>query len=174
MIDDYTLCQLLGSGFDYEFLPVIHLRGGILVAWKAAEWSASCISIRSFSISVRPKCLEFGLEWWLTSVYGPSHDADKPPFLAELHDLRLLRPGPWLLAGGFNLIYRVEDKNNDRLNRWRMGQLQRFINEAGLKEIHLFGGLFTWSNEWAHPTLERIDRAFISWEWDELYPASDL
>jgi hypothetical protein len=34
--------------------------------------------------------------------------------------------------------------------------------------------LFTWSNEWAHPTLERIDRAFISWEWDELYPASDL
>jgi hypothetical protein len=104
----------------------------------------------------------------------PSHDVDKPTFLTELHDLCLLCPGPWLLAGGFNLIYRVEDKNNDRLNRWRVGQFQRFINEAGLKEIHLLGGLFTWSNEWAHPTLERIDRAFISWEWDELYPASDL
>jgi hypothetical protein len=55
-----------------------------------------------------------------------------------------------------------------------MGQFRRFINEASLKEIHLNGSLFTWSNIHILPTLERIDMAFISQEWDELYPSNNL
>jgi hypothetical protein len=55
-----------------------------------------------------------------------------------------------------------------------MGQFRRFINDASLNEIHLNYRLFTWSNKRAHPTMERIDRAFVSQEWDELYPSSDL
>jgi hypothetical protein len=55
-----------------------------------------------------------------------------------------------------------------------MGQFRRFLNSACLKEIHLRGYLFTWSNEHMHPMLEGIDRAFISREWDELYPHHDL
>lgn len=55
-----------------------------------------------------------------------------------------------------------------------MGQSHRFINEAALKELHLNGRLFTWSNERLHPTLERIDRAFVTTEWDLLYPNCDL
>jgi hypothetical protein len=55
-----------------------------------------------------------------------------------------------------------------------MGQFRSFLNCTGLKEIHLGSHLFTWSNERLHPTLERIDRAFISREWDELYPQHDL
>jgi hypothetical protein len=84
-----------------------------------------------------------GLEWWLTSVYGPCRDTDKPAFMSELHDLRSLHLGPWLLAGIFNMIYRAEDKNNSRLDQRRVGQFQHFINEASLKEIHLSGCLFT-------------------------------
>jgi hypothetical protein len=48
------------------------------------------------------------------------------------------------------------------------------LTEANLHEIHLSGRLFTWSNERMHPTLELIDRAFISKEWDEFYPSHDL
>jgi hypothetical protein len=114
------------------------------------------------------------MDWWLTSVYCPPRDADKPAFITELQELRSLCSGPWLLTGDFNMIYRAEDKNNNRLNRQLMGQFRHFINEADLKELHLNGRLFTWSNERTHPTLERIDRAFISKEWDELYPYNDL
>jgi hypothetical protein len=55
-----------------------------------------------------------------------------------------------------------------------MGQFRRFLHEAALKEILLQGRLFTWSNERSHPTLERIDRVFISNEWEALYPCNDL
>lgn len=98
----------------------------------------------------------------MTIVYGPLRDADKPAFLAELHELRGVRSGPGLLNGDFNLIYRAEDKNNNRLNRRLLGQFRRFINEAELQEIHLHGRLFTWSNERSHPTLEKIDRCFVT------------
>lgn len=43
-----------------------------------------------------------------------------------------------------------------------------------MKELHLHGRLFTWSNERSHPTLERIDRAFVSLEWEDKFPNADL
>jgi hypothetical protein len=55
-----------------------------------------------------------------------------------------------------------------------MGQFRRFLSEAALKELHLNGWLFTWSNERDHPTLERIDREFVSAKWDALPPHQDL
>jgi hypothetical protein len=72
------------------------------------------------------------------------------------------------------MIYMAEDKNNNRWNRRLMGQFQWFLNEALLKELHLNGRLFTWSNERLHLTSEGIDRAFVSNEWEELFPNNDL
>jgi hypothetical protein len=94
-------------------------------------------------VSVWLRRVDDGSEWLLTSVYGPILDSNKDTFLAELHELRQVRSGPWIINGDFNLIYRAEDKNNDRLNRRRMGQFHRFINDASLQEIHLNGRLFT-------------------------------
>jgi hypothetical protein len=72
------------------------------------------------------------------------------------------------------MLYHTQNKSNDHLDRRRMGQFRRFLNVAALKEIHLQGRLFTWSNEWVHPTLERIDRVFVSVERDCLFPHHDL
>jgi hypothetical protein len=111
----------------------------------------------------------------MTTVYGPTNDSQKPLFLHELNQLRQAKVGlPWLVCGDFNMIYQAVDKNNNRLNRRLMGQFRRFLSEGNLREIHLQGRLFTWSNERAHPTLERIDRAFISNEWDTLHPDCNL
>jgi endonuclease/exonuclease/phosphatase family metal-dependent hydrolase len=108
------------------------------------------------------------------SVHGLANDELKPTFLQELSELCPLRSRSWLLMGDFNLIYKAANKNNDCLNLRLMGRFQCFLNNASLKELHLKGRLFTWSNERAHPMLERIDRAFISREWDKLYPNCDL
>jgi hypothetical protein len=110
----------------------------------------------------------------MTAVYGPCSDGGKAGFLVELHNLRAIRFGPWLLCGDFNMVYRAEDKNNGRVNRHLMGQFRSFLNDAALKELHLNGRLFTWSNERTHPTMERIDKAFISNEWEDLFPANEL
>jgi hypothetical protein len=72
------------------------------------------------------------------------------------------------------MVYKVEGKNNDHINRRQTGQFRRFLNEAALKEVDLSGCLYTWSNEKEHPTLERIDRVFISNEWESLFPTHAL
>jgi hypothetical protein len=97
------------------------------------------------------------VSWLLSVVYDPIRDEEKVTFLQELHELSHSHARPWLLTGDFNLIYRAEDKSNARLNIRRMRQFCQFLNSAALKDLHLRGRLFTWSNEWVHLTLECID-----------------
>jgi hypothetical protein len=113
-------------------------------------------------------------DWSVSSVYGPSRDADRPAFLEELHSFRQVRLGPWMICRDLNMIYHTQDKNKNWLHRRRMGQFCRFITGVALKEVHLEGRLYTWSNERSHPTLERIDMCFISTEWDLLFPGHEL
>ena len=88
-----------------------------------------------------------GKNWWLTCVYGPQGNDAKIQFLQELRDIRVACPGPWMIAGDFNLIYKDEDKNNANLNRAMMGRFRKSINDLALKELPLHGRKFTWSNQ---------------------------
>jgi hypothetical protein len=114
---DFDIMQLLGSSFEYSYLPVGQTRGGVLLAWHSSSWTVSCSSVHRFSVSAKVKPATGGAEWWLSSVYGPSRDVEKPDFLDELNDLRLSHAGPWLLCGDFNMIYRAMDKNKHCLDR---------------------------------------------------------
>lgn len=51
-----------------------------------------------------------------------------------------------------------------------MGRFHCFTNELELREIPLLGKKFTWSNERVAPTLIRLDRVFVSSDWDNLFP----
>jgi exonuclease III len=174
VISDFDLLQIVGLSFDYFYLPARHTHGGILVAWRSSAWVISNTLMRQFSVSARVFHASGGPKCWLASVYGPANDVDKSAFLEELHELQQIRLVPWLICGDFNMIYRVLDKNNTRLDRRRMGQFWRFLNELVLKEIHLEGRLFTWSNERSHLTLKKIDSVFINAEWDSKFPDHDL
>ena len=44
------------------------------------------------------------------------------------------------------------------------------INTLGLREIHMQGGLYTWSNNHACPTMEKLDRVLMSPDWEDLFP----
>jgi hypothetical protein len=83
--------------------------------------------------------LENGVAWWLTCVYGPQGNNEKIAFLQELHDVKSICSGPWVVAGDFNLIYKDEDKNNSNYNRVMMGRFRRLIDDLALKEIPLHG-----------------------------------
>jgi hypothetical protein len=55
-----------------------------------------------------------------------------------------------------------------------MGRFRCFLYDLELDELHLHGRLFTWSNERLHPTLERIDRMFVSSCWNATFPRAVL
>lgn len=44
------------------------------------------------------------------------------------------------------------------------------INTLALREIHISGGKYTWTNNQAHPMLEKLDRILMSESWEDLFP----
>lgn len=68
------------------------------------------------------------------------------------------------------MIYNAADKNNNLLRRRMMGRFHRFLTDLELKELHLHGWLYTWSNERCHPTLERINHIFAPLDWEDRFP----
>jgi hypothetical protein len=79
-----------------------------------------------------------------------------------------------MVCGDFNLIYRAQDKNNSGLNRRMMNHFRHFIDEFELLELNLHSRLYKWSNEREDPTLERIDRVFVTEEWASASPNHKL
>lgn len=99
-----------------------------------------------------------------------NEDVDKISFLQEMHGIRSLITGPWMILGDFNLILQAQDKNNDLLNRRLMNKFRRVVDDLDLKEVHLNGRAFTWTSAKERPTLGRIDRVFVSIDWEHLFP----
>ncbi|XP_072150088.1 uncharacterized protein [Setaria viridis] len=108
--------------------------------------------------------------WCLTVVYGPQLDADKMEFLAELRAVHACVPPAWMIAGDFNLILEMADKNNTNINRRNMGRFRRFVDELLLKDIYLHGRRYTWSNERSTPTMEKLDQVLVTVDWEERFP----
>jgi endonuclease/exonuclease/phosphatase family metal-dependent hydrolase len=81
----------------------------------------------------------------------------KKMFIRELKGLKHSTSDNWLLMGDFNLIYKEEDKNTNRLNRRLMLRFRRASNHMEVKEVNLTGRRYTWSNGQQNPTLTRID-----------------
>jgi exonuclease III len=130
--------------------------------------------MHTYSITMRIQELSSSASWSLTTVYGPTRGLEKEIFLQEIRDISAGIDGPWMVNGDLNMIYGAEDKNNPRIHRREMGRFRRLLSDLELKELHLHDQLYTWSNERSNPTLERIDRVFVSAKWEDIYPNSYL
>jgi len=156
-------------------LPSEGAAGGIIVAWCRDAWLGSGQVCRRFSVSVNLKATNSAsAPGTLAVVYGPVDDRLKGDFLDELREVHAQGLGALLLCGDFNLIYQAADKNNDRLNLRAMRRFRRAIDDMAVDELYLHGRLYTWSNERRSPTLERIDRAFATVPWLEMFTTHHL
>jgi len=114
-------------------------------------------------------------EWTITGVYGPQADADKIIFMQEITDLKQHALPAWLVLGEINLILRVQDKNNSRINLPMLNRFKSMIDNLELVSIELKGKKkFTWCNDQQLPTMTRIDHFLASTDWLELFPRTDL
>lgn len=162
---------MLGSNFaSYSYLPSSGVSGGVLIACRSPEITCAAIETGNYSVTVSITTGAQTQPWCLTSVYGPQPDEDKIVFLDELRSIHSRITGPWMNVGDFNLILCASDKSNDYLNRRNMGRFRRFVNELQLKDVYLHGRRYTWSNERACPTLEKLDRILVTVDWELNYP----
>jgi hypothetical protein len=48
------------------------------------------------------------------------------------------------------------------------------IDGLNPRELELFGCKFTWANNLAQPTFEKLDRILITTKWEEKFPLSNI
>jgi hypothetical protein len=85
--------------------------------------------------------------------------------MAELRALKQVLQAKWLICGDFNLIKKVNEKNNENVNLRMMGRFSALIEALELVDFPLLGRRFTWSKNQEIATLTRIDRVFVTKEW---------
>lgn len=145
-VDKACIIQTPGVNFqnNFFFLPADGTRGGIILAANEKIFNLTHCDLRLLSLTAMVTMREANVSWKITVVYGPQEDAAKLLFLQELQQVAQVTLPPWLILGDFNLIYKAEDKNNNRLDRRMMQQFKATIDRLQVKELNLQGKKFTW------------------------------
>jgi exonuclease III len=76
---------------------------------------------------------------------------------------------PLVIGGDYNILRHPSEINNDHYQtRWPF-LFNAVIDGLNLKEIQLTRQKYTWANNLANPTFEKLDRVLITTEWEEKY-----
>ena len=147
-VDDVIIREMLGPCFvaNYYILPAVGTRGGLILAASDRFFTLSDFHATPGSISATITMLNEHTSWTITGVYGPQGEQDKLAFIEELRTLKTVARSEWLLLGDFNLITKAADKSNANINRRLVGKFRGALDFLQLKELHLGGRRFTWSN----------------------------
>lgn len=155
-------------------LPSSRASGGILLAASQRFFSLGHPHHTQNSVTAIITMLADNTKWSITGVYRPQSDSEKVAFMQEITDLRQHTLPSWLLLGDFNLIYHVQDKNNDRINLSLLNGFRAMIDNLLLAPIELQARKYTWCNDQQNPTMTKIDHFFATAEWLHLFPREEL
>jgi exonuclease III len=96
-------------------------------------------------------------KWALVLVYGPAQKEHKERFLAKLVNTCSHENLPLLIGGDFNILRRPSEKNNDRYDEHWPFVFNAIIDGLNLRELKMSSRKYTWANNLAVPTFEKLD-----------------
>jgi hypothetical protein len=107
----------------------------------------------------------------LLNVYGGGspQEENKAAFLAELASYCAKSKVPYLTGGDFNIMRFTWEKNRIFHPNKFSATFNSIIHVYELRDLHISGDIFTWSNNQLNLTLEKLDRILISKEWESLF-----
>jgi exonuclease III len=113
-------------------------------------------------------------KWALVVAYSPAQDEHKESVLAELVNMCSHGNLPLLMCGDYNILRYPLEKNNDRYNaRWSF-LFNAVIDGLNLRELQMSGRKYTWANNLANPTFEKLDQVLLTTEWEEKFLLATL
>lgn len=149
--------------------------GGLAVLWKR---TMRCTVVDSSSNHIDIEVNEGDRNAWrLTCFYGfPERERRQESW--DLLRWLATRSGlPWCIFGDFtDLLYSTDKKGRHPHPQRLLNGFKQAIEDCSLAEIDLKGGKFTWekSKGTADWIRERLDRAFASDSWWQLFPLCTL
>uniref|UniRef100_A0A2N9IJZ1 Reverse transcriptase domain-containing protein n=1 Tax=Fagus sylvatica TaxID=28930 RepID=A0A2N9IJZ1_FAGSY len=170
-VDGRMISSIWGNRFaGWEVLDATHTAGGVLLLWDKRVVERIDSKVGMFSVSCHWKSLGDGFEWVGTGVYGPNRDDSRSELWAELVEVRNQWSQPWCIFGDFNVVRFPSERRGCVRVTPAMEEFSDFIDGFNLIDLPLNGGLYSWCNGAANPSMSRIDRVLVSTDWEEHYP----
>ncbi|RVW25038.1 LINE-1 reverse transcriptase-like [Vitis vinifera] len=157
----------LGSGrfLDWRALDADGAAGGLLICWDKRSLEVVDWEEGQYSLSCRFKNVEDGAVWVFTGVYGQFTKEEKEGLWEELGAVRGIWDEPWCLGGDLNsTLYQGERSRQERITP-TMRRFAHIIDDLGLVDLPLQGGVFTWSGGLNNQSWARLDRFLVSPSW---------
>lgn len=79
-----------------------------------------------------------------------------------------------MIRDDFNLTRFAEDKSSKQIDHRWVDKFNDWIDKWGLLELNVTNRAFTWTNKQGNPIMIKIDRVFVTTEWDRAYPLSRI
>ncbi len=160
--------------FEFRAIDATGTRGGLVTAWNPDLFECVNHWVGAFSLNTVLRWRVDDQVFSVSNLYGPIDRALKEGFLQELRETASGIMGVWVLLGDFNMLLSVRDKNGPLGRTAEVLSFRQTVSSLGLLDIPLSGRSFTWSNGRPNPTLERLDRVFVTRDWQLLFPRSSL
>ena len=158
------------NNFDWNWVPSNGKAGGILCGVRKETLEVISWTPGRFCLQANLYDVKLKRVWAIITVYGAAHDDSKDDFLIELASMCSRTQVPHIVGGDFNILRGNGDKNKTMSRSPYVDKFNSLINSLCLREIHMGGGKYTWTNNQKHPTLEKLDRVLMSFEWEDLFP----
>ncbi|KAG2613661.1 hypothetical protein PVAP13_4KG399651 [Panicum virgatum] len=156
--------------FNWCHQPARGSAGGILLGVNSDLFVLTVGDILHFSISAMVMDKKTGFSWKIIVVYGSPYEDGKQDFIDELHHVMGTWSGPIIIGGDFNLVRFSTDKSNQNISHRWADAFNEWISKWGLLELDPSNKLYTWTNNQENVVLARIDRIFISTDWEAAFP----
>lgn len=129
---------ILPTFFDKQcgYINAIGTSGGCLIAWKRNYVAISSWATSHF-ISVLLLQTNYGKQFVVTNVYGPSQDEEKLMFICEIRVFSGHVSQPWILVGDFKLVRWLVDRTGDMRSFGLMSAFNDLISELKLIDVPL-------------------------------------
>lgn len=146
--------------------------GGILVGANTNLFTMAVGDLLDYTVSVMLTNKLSGFSFKMVVIYGSPYEDGKHLFIDELHKIMGAWQGPIILGGDFNLVRSISDKSNGIVNfRW-IDLFNDWISKWGLIKLELKNRRYTWTNNQENLIMARIDRVFVSTEFDVVFSSS--
>jgi exonuclease III len=172
-VDGYLMKSICGNAFtSWVCLDAVQSSGGAIVAWKDGLFQLISSVCGKYHITAQLRSVRDNNVFFISSIYGPCVSHLKEEFWNELSSLRNFCTGPWMLCGDFNALRNFEDSTGTSTIVRELQDFNNTVRDLELIEIPIQSIRYTWSSMRASPTFSKLDRFFISTEWDEMFPLS--
>ncbi|KAK8492901.1 hypothetical protein V6N11_047656 [Hibiscus sabdariffa] len=150
------------QGVEIVLSPSIGAAEGLISMWNRDAFVVSSLVVSQRFVAITGHFKILKIDCRFLNIYGPSVEAEKGQFFAEVTEFLDKNKQPWCVCGDFNAYLHPGEKCGGPVNVAAMEVFRRFIQESCLADITLKGGEYTWSNGKDPPTLVRLDRFLVN------------